>query len=325
MNLSEFQKEIVSNFNLQGSGYFHSILEEKLKSQQTSITFIGNVHNVTRFDYHFMPEDQSEIYIYRESPDDPFLEHLWINTATIKELEQASLKTLNTDILREINERRIKKLKQEYPKQRRFLLYLQYKIAEALHLIELLLNENLIITFRRDIVPKTKWGENLDGTDNWVDVIEIGTPRDIELRNISLLLEDFLSTQIIILPALKEFEDNAFKTPDEIAHEKEMQNRKIEIDSLKEQTKQLKWGIIIPAGITLLAAVISILVSLSQPKTEDLIAITDSINQLATKVDQLNISQEKLDPQGYDSQLVTIGDTIDPVPKVSPVFFEKEN
>lgn len=109
----------------------------------------------------------------------------------------------------------------------------------------------------------------------------------------------------------------------EIDNDNERKYRSLEIQNLEKQTRRLMYGIIFPAAITLVAAIISIF--LSQPNSTDIKAITDSINQLTLKVDQLNPNPESPGPQGSGSQLIIPEDTFVPAQVTSLEFHKQED
>lgn len=162
-------------------------------------------------------------------------------------------------------------------------------IESALHLISVLVEESLIIKYELDLPPNNYYpvlGVKSTYEESDLETIDI-TESNI---NLSKNLEQFLKINIIVLPGLKIFKQNGYKTQKEVERDRELK-------MLKMQTWFIGAGIFISAVITLISALIP------QPNTKEVKAITESIDMLATKVDQLNTNQES-PGQVSDSQFV---------------------
>ena len=201
-----------------------------------------------------------------------------------------------------------------------FLEKLKNLLADILVLIQELEEEHLILTYPVELSEGT-YSRGLKFQDS--NSKSIFLCEYVDYTILEKNLEIFYSKDVLPRQILTEFKNNNYRTFIEITIDEERTNRRTELKYLQKQTQRLMYGIIVPAVITFIAALLSIF--LSQPKSKDIYAISDSIKQLTMKVDQLNTNHGLPGTQGYDSQFIIPDDTIVPVQLTSPEFHKKED
>lgn len=251
MDLNDFEKSLVRNLNQDGKDAIINLFITMMKDWEVSISYKASCF------YYYVP--QKDIVQQRKIP--------------------------KTDLSNDSHE------KQEINRYESYLQKLQEKIEESLHLIDLLTNAGLVIRYSLDIQDTFSAGKIPSACKDEQSTLYCIISKD--KRDWAYLwnsLYKLFGTNIVILPALIEFENNDYKTSEEL-------DRKKELRHLKFQTYIVAVGIFVSALFTLLAAMIA------QPTSADIRAIADSINILTVKVDQItpNIFQ----PSQLDRPILT--------------------
>lgn len=279
MYLNEFQKELINKLIENGNNAINNELTKILDIQEANFSyhpfFYGHVDDrrtTFRFVYRFKAKNQEiQFFTTQGRASNPGL------TTNI----DLDLKKANREkgIIDEKSEKREiytkhKELREkEIYMQQAFLNKFQENVEVAIHLMDILANNNLIITYERNLPDDLIFGSQIDDKKFWVESYDIFNFHEGSSDRLFLSLEKFLRTQVIILPGLLEFKQNNFSTFNEM-------NRKEELKRLKIQTNAVVIGIFISALITLIAAFIS------HPNASDIKNITDSIQELTIKIDK---------------------------------------
>lgn len=242
MYLSDYQKNLVRRLNKEGQYGIYQDLEDFLVSREVSFTWDSGTHNPK------VPSEYRNYFIYSFKANNPqaYADVEFSYKPERLASSQAQLMASIPQFDINLRSERYNLDKKEYKDQQKLLYEFQGKLEESICLIQILQENNLVISYETDIEESFQFGEQLEVSDNErVVAWRMYNQIDCLQNRLADSLEKFLRKQLIVLPSLKEFETNNYKTYQEL-------DRQLELKQLKGQTKILFAGILVSALVTLI-------------------------------------------------------------------------
>ena len=289
MYLSDYQKLIIKKILTKGqSAIFDEIDEKFLKND--SILILNkdpSVPNKYNFGYHYIPSEPQEAYIafaYHKPDKGPTFNYSI--PADKKEFFEAKSKTESYETL----EPELRSISTEFSlaelredkRQIQQLQEIQGIMEETILLLTTLAENNIIILYEKDLL-KGALSMILEKKSPQYNFKHIYIRSEGDFSSIYRTFLRFYKQEIIIIPELKNFKSRNYCTLQEW-------NKGRELRLLKYQTWFVVLGIIASAFVSVWSGYNT------HPNTNDIQAITNSINGLTVKVDELtpNVQQNEL-------------------------------
>lgn len=292
MYLNDFQKLAIDRILSGGADAVTKLIEDIINKNSSYIYFYSIEEDISLCNFVYQIEDTSTSY--KRISYSPFGEPLYIRSEQASVFAdqpgQMNIPEKIPDLIEKHTAERKEKIKKEEPKQIGFLMDLQSKMESIICLYKFLEKNNLCILYSQGIDIPSIFGAKIIGNETvWVEEIYLNS---FAYHQIQKTVNRFIKIKLIpFKEELETFKKNKFKTKEEIDASSDRRH-------LSFQTWLLFGGVIASTFIAVLTS--------PDPQTysEEIKTINDRVNQLATKVDQLNSNQRSLESLSADPQFI---------------------
>jgi len=275
MYLTDNQKSLVNKILKDGPCALYDTVNN-IFSQNDSLLVIESITNTEyRFNYRYIPkEPKGEYSNFVQKIDDRKSKIYTIPSEKVAFYREKSntiaFETLEPELI-SYNEKYRKAVIRENRRQFQVLQKIQGLMEEIISLLTMLVDNNIIIVYKKDILPGllTKASEIKIPKNSLLEIRDEGTYSSIYKTFIR-----FYQQEIIVIPELAKFKARKYQTLQEW-------NRKREIKLLHWQTVFVVFAILASTVVSVWTA------SIAHPTSDEISNITSSIDELVEIVEVL--------------------------------------